>query len=94
MPLMPLQAELLAILAPHRSDASYFAGGAALHLGAEGERFSNDLNFFHSTAHLANQAFATDASTLRAAGHDVEVVAEHRGALGGVVAQAADMTIG
>ena len=46
MPLAAFQAAVLALLAPQRSEVSYFAGGAALHIGPAGERFSDDLNFF------------------------------------------------
>jgi hypothetical protein len=93
MPLTPFQAEVLALLAPHRSDASYLAGGAALHLGAEGQRFSDDLDFFHSAADSANQTFALDSATLRAAGYEVHVVAEHRGFVSAVVRRGDGSTI-
>ena len=46
MPLTAFQASVLALLAPQRSDVSYLAGGAALHIGPAGERFSDDLDFF------------------------------------------------
>jgi hypothetical protein len=79
MPLTDIQATVLALLAPQRSEQSYFAGGAALHLGAAGERFSNDLDFFHATADAANRAFAADAAVLRARGYAVTPVTEQRG---------------
>ena len=46
MPLTAFQGAVQTVLAPPRSDASYLAGGAALHIGLAGERFINDLNFF------------------------------------------------
>jgi len=79
MPLTPFQASVLTVLAPTRSDVSYLAGGAALHMGPTGERFSNDLDFFHNAADAANQTFAADALVLRAAGYEVTVLAEYRG---------------
>ena len=48
MPLTAFQGAVLTLLAPQRSDASYLAGGAALHIGPAGERFINDLNFFQA----------------------------------------------
>ena len=79
MPLTEFQATILALLAPQRSDESYLAGGAALHIGPAGERFSNDLHFFHNAADAANQTCAADAIALRAAGYAVSTIAEHRG---------------
>jgi hypothetical protein len=93
MPLTPFQTEVLALLGPQRSDDSYFAGGAALHLGPDGERFSNDLDFFHSAADVANHTFAADASVLRSAGYDVETRAEHRGFVSATVRRGGESTI-
>ena len=93
MPLTAVQASVLALLAPQRSDASYLAGGAALHIGPSGERFSNDLDFFHNAADAANQSFAADATVLRAAGYEVNVVAEHRGFVSAVVSIGGESTV-
>lgn len=79
MPLTPFQATVLAVLAPARNEMSYLAGGAALHLGSAGERYSEALDLFHTTALAANQTFAADATTLRQAGFAVAVLAEHPG---------------
>ena len=93
MPLTAFQAAVLALLAPNRSDASYLAGGAALHLGANGERFSNDLDFFHNTADVTNQTFAADAIALRAAGYEVVTLAEHRGFVSAVARRDGEATV-
>lgn len=93
MPLTAYQAEILARLAPQRSDASYLAGGAALHLGPAGERFSNDLDFFHATADAANRTFHSDADVLRDAGYDVSAIAEHRGFVSAEVRRDGESTI-
>lgn len=93
MPLTPLQAEILAMLAPNRSDGSYLAGGSALHLGATGQRYSNDLDLFHATADAANQAFTADRAILEAAGLRVETLAEHRGFVSARVSRGSDATI-
>ncbi|HYW30505.1 MAG TPA: hypothetical protein VE869_03280 [Gemmatimonas sp.] len=93
MPLTNVQATVLALLAPNRSNASYLAGGAALHLGPSGERFSNDLDYFHSSAEAANRTFALDADLLRAAGYHVSVLAEHRGFVSASVGRDDEATI-
>lgn len=93
MPLTPFQSSILSLLAPQRSVDSYLAGGAALHLGSAGERYSEDLDLFHSTAAAANQAFAADAATLSAAGCAVRVTAEHRGFVSAVISKAELSTV-
>ncbi|MBL0170362.1 MAG: hypothetical protein IPP90_06440 [Gemmatimonadaceae bacterium] len=93
MPLTTLQAAILALLAPQRSEQSYFAGGAALHMGPGGERYSNDLDFFHAATDAANQSFVADATTLRAAGYTVEAIAEHRGFVSAIVRRAGESTM-
>ena len=93
MPLTSFQASLLALLAANRSDDSYLAGGAALHIGPNGERFSNDLDFFHSAAELANRTCAADTIVLRAAGFEVRTVHEHRGFVSAIVRGHDDATI-
>ena len=93
MPLTDIQAAVLALLAPQRSEQSYLAGGAALHLGAAGERFSNDLDFFHATADAANQAFIADAGVLRDHGYVVTPVTEQRGFVSATVQRDGASTI-
>ena len=93
MPLTEFQAAVLALLAPQRSDASYLAGGAALHIGPAGERYSNALDFFHSAADTANQTFVADAGVLRDAGYAVALIAEHRGFVSATVRRGGDSTI-
>ena len=79
MPLTSFQASVLAMLAPTRTEASYLAGGSALHLDATGERYSEDLDLFHTSAPATNQTFAADTTILRTAGYTVEALAEHPG---------------
>ncbi len=93
MPLTTFQAEVLALLAPQRSEASYLAGGAALHIGPAGERFSNDLDFFHSAADTANRTFVADAGALRMAGFEVKTIAEYRGFVSAEVRRDGESTI-
>lgn len=93
MPLTAFQESILALLAPTRSDESYLAGGAALHIGPAGERFSNDLDFFHNAADAANQTFAADALALGAAGYEVTIIAEHRGFVSAAVRRSGEATV-
>lgn len=48
MPLTPYQAELARLLSTQRSEDSYLAGGAALHIEPNTRRYSNDLDYFHA----------------------------------------------
>lgn len=93
MPLTPFQASVLALLAPSRTEASYLAGAAALHLGEQGERYSEDLDLFHTSATAANQAFAADTITLRNAGLVVTLLTEHLGFVSARVSQGETATI-
>jgi len=93
MPLTAFQASVLALLAPNRSEVSYLAGGAALHIGPAGERFSNDLDFFHNAADAANKTFADDAIALRAAGYELDIIAEHRGFVSALVRRDGESTV-
>ncbi len=93
MPLTPLQSLVLALLAPNRSESSYLAGGAALHLADTGARYSNDLDFFHDSVDAANRTFATDRESLEAAGFRVEVLAEYRGFVSARVMRGAEVTV-
>ena len=79
MPLTRFQAEVLGALADGRGRDSYLAGGAALHLCAGGERYSADLDFFHSTANAANDAFDRDANSLRLGGGEIVIDAQFPG---------------
>lgn len=45
MPLTPFQARLARLLARNRTEDSYLAGGAALHIEPNSKRYSNDLHF-------------------------------------------------
>ena len=92
MPLTSFQAQVLAALADGRGCDSYLAGGAALHLGAAGERYSADLDFFHTTANAANDAFDRDASTLRRRGWAVVIDAQFPGFVKARVSAASDTT--
>ncbi len=93
MPLTPFQQTVLGLLAPQRSETSYLAGGAALHLSDTGTRYSDDLDLFHTSAAAANQSYAADAITLRNAGLTVTVIAEHLGYVSASVSDQRSVTL-
>jgi hypothetical protein len=92
VPLTDFQSTVLAVLAPGRSQESYLAGGAALHLGPAGQRFSNDLDFFHGTPDAVRAAYLADSRELLSAGFEVRVVAEFRGFVSADVSRAGNST--
>ncbi len=71
MPLTAIQAEVLNLIAVHRSPESYLAGATVIHRAADTPRFSQDLDFFHDVADSIAQSAEQDTRTLRQAGYDV-----------------------
>lgn len=92
MPLTDFQARLLRLLARNRTFDSHLAGGAALHIEPQSERYSNDLDFFHDSVERVAQAFASDRQVLDAAGYRVVVDLALPGYLRAVVSLADDAT--
>ena len=90
MPLTRFQEQVFAVLVDGRGRDSYLAGDSALHLGAGGERYSADLDFFHTTARAANDAFHRDATSLRHMGWTVVVDAQFPGFVKARVSDARD----
>jgi hypothetical protein len=72
MPLTAYQAELGRLLSANRSEDSYLAGGAAILLQPNTQRYSQDLDYFHDTPERVASAFAADRGTLLAHGNEVE----------------------
>ena len=87
MPLTEIQAELARLLAVHRAPDSYLAGGAALHLEANGKRYSNDLDFFHDSIERVAEAFAEDRELLEDKGFQVTVDMAQPGYIRALVAR-------
>ena len=71
MPLTAIQAEVLSLIAVHRSPESYLAGATVIHRAADTPRFSQDLDFFHDVADSIAQSADRDAATLQRAGYEV-----------------------
>jgi hypothetical protein len=74
MPLTPLQKEVLALLAAHRSEESHFAGGVVLNAADDSARYSHDFDIFHELAEEVTRASSRDVEVLRAAGFTVHTL--------------------
>ena len=72
MPLTAFQATLGRLLAKNRSEDSYLAGGAAILVAPNTQRYSQDLDYFHDSAARVATAFEADRNTLIADGYTVE----------------------
>jgi len=73
MPLTPFQSRLARLLATNRTEDSYLAGGAALHIEPNSKRFSNDLDYFHDSVERVAEAFDQDRRLLETNGYSVTV---------------------
>lgn len=93
MPLTPYQAELARLLSTQRSEDSYLAGGAALHIEPNTRRYSNDLDYFHDSVARVAEAFAADHAALVAAGYQVQMEVQQPGFLRAAVRKGKDSTL-
>ncbi len=73
VPLTRYQEEVARLLADNRSEDSYLAGGAAIHIDPRTTRYSNDLDYFHDSVERVATAFAADVRRLTEAGHSVAI---------------------
>ena len=87
MPLTTFQREIALLLADNRSADSYLAGGAALHIAPNSQRFSNDLDYFHDSVERVAQAFEDDRLTLEKANFSVQIAMSQRGFVRAIVAK-------
>jgi hypothetical protein len=92
MPLTSFQREVATLLAANRTEDSYLAGGAALHIEPNSQRFSNDLDYFHDSTERVATAFETDNATLLGAGFSVDIEMNQRGFIRAVVSKNAEST--
>lgn len=79
MPLTPLQVEILALLAPHRTPSSHLAGASGLLMSSTSPRRSQDLDLFHDAEQEVARAFAADRELLEARGFRVAVTLSQPG---------------
>ncbi len=73
MPLTEFQSSVARLLAANRSEDSYLAGGAALHVEPRSRRYSNDLDYFHDSPERVAEAFSKDRALLEEYGYVVTV---------------------
>jgi hypothetical protein len=92
MPLTEFQREIAILLASNRSEDSYLAGGAALHIEPNSRRYSNDLDYFHDSIERVASAFEADSKLLAGAGYVVSVEMNQRGFIRAVASRASDAT--
>lgn len=65
MPLTEFQSEIARLLAVNRDSESHLAGGAALHMAPNSQRYSKDLDYFHDSDIRVAKAFEADTQLLR-----------------------------
>lgn len=85
MPLTDFQSALAACLAENRSFDSYLAGGAAILLEPNTERYSNDLDYFHDSEQRVAEAFDADRNLLEERGYILRVDLNQPGYIRAVV---------
>ncbi len=73
VPLTEYQAGLARLLSENRAFDSYLAGGAAIPIEPNTNRFSRDLGFFHDSEARVAEAFAADRRLLDADEYSVDV---------------------
>lgn len=73
MPLTGFQSALAERLAENRTFDSYLAGGAAILIEPNTQRYSNDLDYFHDSEQRVAEAFAADRKLLEAHGYTLRV---------------------
>jgi hypothetical protein len=92
VPLTDYQAELARLLSRNRSLDSFLAGGAAILLEPNTNRYSRDLDYFHDSEQRVSEAFATDRDLMEGEGYDVEVAMRQPGFVRAIVRREGDAT--
>lgn len=87
VPLTGFQAAVARLLAGSRTEDSHLAGGAAINIEPNTQRYSNDLDYFHDSEQRVAGAFADDHALLANHGYDVEVEIRQPGYVRAVVSQ-------
>jgi hypothetical protein len=73
MPLTELQKKVLSLLANNRTEESYLAGAAGVHMSKTSPRRSADLDLFHDREEAVASAFAEDRAQLEEAGYHLSL---------------------
>lgn len=92
MPLTSFQREVAILLAANRTGDSYLAGGAALHIEPNSQRFSNDLDYFHDSTERVASAFESDRTSLLGARFLVTIEMNQRGFIRSIVSKGDNST--
>ena len=92
MPLTKLQRALTKLLSVNRSEDSYLAGGAALHLRPNSKRYSNDLDYFHDSEKRVAESYAKDKQLLIENGYSCELELNQPGYLRAIVSKDGEQT--
>ena len=92
MPLTAYQQDVAELLASNRTEDSYLAGGAALHLQPNSKRYSNDLDYFHDSVERVASAFEQDRADLEKYNHQVQVQLNRPGYVRAIVSKAGQST--
>ncbi len=92
MPLTEYQARLARLLSKNRSCDSYLAGGAAILIEPNTQRYSRDLDYFHDSERRVAEAFAADLGLLEGDGYAVEVDSSQPGFVRAIVRRGTEAT--
>lgn len=80
------------LLAKNRTEDSYLAGGAALHIAPNSKRYSNDLDYFHDSVVRVASAFADDERILIEAGYSLQLEMNQPGFIRSIVTKGEQAT--
>lgn len=92
VPLTIFQQGVARLLSAGRTEDSYLAGGAALHIAPNSLRYSNDLDYFNDSAERVASAFATDERVLLQADYHLHVTLDRPGFVRALVSKGGDST--
>jgi len=92
VPLTTYQAGIARLLSHNRTPDSYLAGGAAINIEPNSQRFSNDLDYFQDSEERVASAFAEDRASLEGAGYALTVSMRQPGYIRAVVELAEQQT--
>ena len=92
MPLTAYQLGIARLLSENRTFDSYLAGGAAILIEPNTNRFSRDLDYFHDSETRVTEAFSADRTLLETDGYTIEVDLNQPGYVRAIVRKNGDAT--
>jgi len=87
MPLTQIQKKIAQLISKNRSEESHLAGGAAMHISENSLRYSQDLDYFHDSQALVNQAADIDVALLKKSKFKVDIKINRPGFVQSIVSQ-------